>query len=127
MFLRNFCTSIWSHVLLLVLLSRTHWNFGSVFTLVVLCLIKGRRRHRWQPQLQATQQQINKVLQNLPRMRAESHTTESYLAVAWSQATRVERIGPVLFKWCAVLLQPITVQAAADADFLQNGGPCGTL
>ena len=58
---------------------------------------RGRRRHGRQPQSPVTQQQIDKILWNLPRLRAQSHATKRYPAVQRPQVTHAERIGPVLF------------------------------
>ena len=38
------------------------------------------------------------ILWKFPRVRAQSHDTKSYFAVERPQVTRVERIGPVLFR-----------------------------
>ena len=79
------------------------------------------------PQPLGTQQQSDKIRWNLPRVRAQSHATKHYLVVERPQVTHVERIGTVLFCLCVALLQPITVQTLAGADFGQNGGPRRTL
>ena len=50
---------------------------------------RGRRRHGRQPQSPVTQQQIDKILWNLPRLRAQSHATKRYLAAARPQVTHM--------------------------------------
>ena len=59
----------------------------SSWTQSVSCL-RGRRRHT---------QNLTRIFLNLLRVRAQSHATERSLAVERPQATRVERIRPVLF------------------------------
>ena len=67
--------------------------------------------HTRQPQLQATQQQIDTYFVELIPCASSKPRHKALLAVERPQVTRVERIGPVLF------VQPVTARTSDGADF----------
>ena len=82
-----------------------------------IMVFKGRRRHTQQPQPHAPQQQIDTDFVEFTPCATSKPCHKELLGCGAATVMRVKRIGQSYVVWCMAVLQPVTAQTSAGADF----------